>query len=73
MVGPVKFERITAWAEVSDCGKYTVSAAKHASGYTFQAWRRAACTGAMAECLGTFTSAQPARDCCIEHARREVA
>jgi hypothetical protein len=69
----MKFERITAWAEVSECGKYTVSAAKDATGYTFQAWRRAANAGEMAECLGTFTTAQPARDCCIEHARREAA
>ena len=44
----VKFERMSTWAEISECGRYTVSASMHADGlsgkglkrFLFTAWLR---------------------------------
>lgn len=60
--GAMEFKRITDWAEVSDCGRYTVSAARVSGKYMFQGWRR---SKPMAVLLGTRQTAQAARNLCI--------
>lgn len=72
----MKFERVSDWAQVSDCGKYTVSAAKVAEmdgrrvkllRFKFQAWHVRP-DGQPALLLGTFDDAESARKLCREHA-----
>lgn len=51
----MNWTRATAWHEVSDCGRYTVCAAKVEDKYVFQGWRGSKpgellCTGEAAEC-----------------------
>ncbi len=35
----MNWTRVSAWHEVSDCGRYRVCAAKVGEKYVFQAWR----------------------------------
>lgn len=60
----MKFHRIGNWAELSDCGLFTVAATRHQGRYLFTAFRVPVVQGAMATSLGTFSDSQAARDCC---------
>lgn len=62
------FTRIGEWYEISDCGGYTVSAARVQDRFKFQAWKLAPVKGQTAALLGTFSGAPEARKCCEEHA-----
>lgn len=70
----MKFNRISDWAEVSECGLFTVSASVTGKGkdkrYAFQAWKRApADSHDMAKPLGSFPDAESARERCRKEAR----
>lgn len=60
----MNWERISHWAEVSDCGRFTVAAARIGGFFKFTAWRKPVVEGEMATELGTFSNAGLARDCC---------
>lgn len=62
------FTRMTEWHEISDCGGYTVCAARVMDKYKFQAWKLAPVKGQTAALLGTFSDAPEARKCCEQHA-----
>lgn len=72
------WQRISAWAETSgDPIRYSVSASKVDIGYKFQAWRwpqKAAGEkyAPMQVLLGTFDSAERARECCERDDERDV-
>lgn len=69
----MKWSRFSAWAELSDCHRYSVSAAQTAEGFKFDAWRWAG-KGEMQIRLGSFDDAARARECCeIDAKEREVA
>lgn len=57
------FTRIGQWAQLSDCGKYTVCCIKTAEGHKFEAWFR----GNPDRPLGLFSDAEAARQSCREH------
>lgn len=77
--GRVKFERITDWAEVSECGRYTVSASMDSDGlkpkavkrYLFTAWRRN--SNGPPDILLIHAEAEKCRDACREHAAKVLA
>lgn len=64
----MNWSRVTQWAEVSDCERYTVCVVRINERYTFEAWRRATMKGHAPESLGTFDSPEEARKICEEHA-----
>jgi hypothetical protein len=61
----VNFERITQWAELSECKRYTVAASKVGGAFKFQAWRIV--PGGAAELLGTEDQAESCRQLCRDH------
>jgi len=71
----MNFTRISHWSEVSDCGRYTVSAAVtgktgEPKRYVFQAWRRAEPgTDGPPTLLHTCMSAEECRQRCRADAR----
>lgn len=67
------FTRIGDWYEISDCGTYTVSAARVQDRFKFQCWRLAPRKGQTAELLGTFDDAASARQCCEDAAAKVAA
>ena len=75
----MKFRRFTDYAEISECGRYTVSAAKVMGRWTFQGWRRGLFEGDIAILLTRrrTTIAEDARETCRRHAaaqaKREAA
>lgn len=70
----MKFNRISAWAEVSEDGRYTVSAHKVAGKYGFQAWRKPpAGSKDIAALLGTKDDAEAARELCRADAQARAA
>lgn len=69
----MKFTRITDWAEISDCGRYTVAASRHGGMFLFTAFRVPVVQGQMATELGTFKDSQGARDCCVAAGEAKVA
>jgi hypothetical protein len=58
----MKFNRITEYAELSECGRYTVAGARVSDRLKFQAWRRE--PGKVASLLDTFDDAESAREAC---------
>lgn len=60
----MKFTRTSNWAEMSECGRYTVAAARVDGGFVFQAWRK----GVIAELLHTDKDSEKCRRACREHA-----
>lgn len=56
----MKFERVTDWCELSDCGAYTVAAAKVDDRFAFSAFRGK-------EMLGVYKTAAAARAVCKQH------
>jgi hypothetical protein len=76
----VKFERISEWAEVSDCGCYSVSASVHGDSlnskvkrYLFTAWRRSSDPKIPPTILKVDSSAEMCREACREDAKRQAA
>jgi hypothetical protein len=63
----MNFTRVSDWHEISDCGAYTVSAARVQDRFKFQAWKLAAEKGKTATLLGTFDEVALARQRCQEH------
>jgi hypothetical protein len=61
----MNFERITQWAELSECKRYTVAASKVLGKFRFQAFR--VVPGGMAELLGTEDEAESCRQLCRDH------
>jgi hypothetical protein len=61
----MKFHRTGEWFELSECGQYTVSAAKVNDKFVFSAHR----VGKPGECLGSYLTPSEAREHCREHAR----
>ena len=70
----MKFRRITDYAEVSECGRYTVSAAKVLGRWTFQGWRRGLFDGDAPTLLSRtrLTIAEDARESCRRDARAKA-
>lgn len=66
----MKFKRITDWAEKSDCGRYTVSAARVMGVYRFTAWRLA--LNGPGVLLGATDTAQECRDLCVVDAEKRA-
>ncbi len=63
----MKFTRMGEWYELSDCGCYTVCAARVGERFKFQAWLLSPTKGQPGELLDTFDDAQAARDYCKDH------
>lgn len=62
----MNFTRIGQWAQLSDCGKYTVCCIRTADAYKFEAWHLNGGPG-KDKSLGTFDTAEVARDACRKH------
>lgn len=69
----MKFTRMGQWHEISECGKYVVSAAHVVDRFKFQGWLLAPQKGKTADLLGTFDSADEARTCCEDYEREMTA
>lgn len=65
----MNFKAVSVWAELSDCGNYTVSLAKVGDRFSHQAWKKPEGRG-IAELLGTFEKKDDARACCRGHQER---
>jgi hypothetical protein len=72
----LKWFQASAYAEMSECKRYTMSASRVQGVWSFQGWRRAPeGSGEMPTLLGTRSIAQDARDLCELdlRAQRKVA
>lgn len=73
----MKFERFSSWVEVSECGKYSVSASVHMQGklkrYLFTAWLRAPDADSSPSILLVDADAELCRRACRNHAAAQVA
>ena len=69
MVAAMTWNRITDWAQVSDCGRYTVSACKVFGVFKFEAWFN---NRGKAENLGIFEEAAQGRRACENHAVKQA-
>lgn len=69
----MNFHRYSRYAEVSDCGRYTVSSSSVQGVWAFTAWRRAAFTEAAPTMLGIYPLAPAARDRCASDAYAQKA
>jgi hypothetical protein len=63
----MNFKRMSDWHEISDDGRYVVSAAHVIDRYRFQGFLLAPEKGKTSELLGTYDSAPEARQCCEDH------
>lgn len=52
---------------ITECGKYTVDAARLGSGYRYSAWRRAAADGDLPQALGCRDTPGEAKALCEAH------
>lgn len=52
---------------ITECGKYTVDAARLGSGYRYSAWRRPAADGALPHALGCCNTPGEAKALCEAH------
>lgn len=68
----MKFERVTQWAELSDCKRYSVAASKVMGKYKFQAFADPG-SGKPWDLLGTKDSAESARQLCRDHSLQRDA
>lgn len=72
----MKFDRMSTWAEVSECGKYSVSASIHMQGklkrYQFTAWLRAPDANSSPSILLVDPDAEMCRQACRNHAAAQV-
>jgi hypothetical protein len=72
------FRRISDYAEVSDCERYSVSASVHLDDrkvkrYLFTAWLRGRTTKDAPTILAVDCSAETCREACREHSKRAAA
>lgn len=67
----LRFARHDRWHELSDCGRYAVSAAKMGDTFRvpfrFDAWKRGADGSKIPQNLGSFDTAEEARERCQAH------
>lgn len=72
----MNFKRFNTWAEVSECGKYSVSASMHMQGtmkrYLFTAWLRAPDADSSPSILLVDADAELCREACRNHAAAKV-
>lgn len=67
----MKFIRITDWAEMSECHRYTVAATRHKGLFKFEGWRlNGAPDRHPGVLLGVRDNAQAARALCIADAAK---
>lgn len=69
----MKWERITEWAEVSDCGRYSVAMVKTHGRFVFEAWKRAGAKDHLRELLATCDDIGDAKSVCEKHADKAAA
>jgi len=69
----MKWERVTAWAEVSDCGRYSVAMVQVHGRHVFEAWRRPTAQDPMRELLVTCNDPLDAKKACEQHAQKAAA
>lgn len=69
----MNWERITAWAEVSDCGRYSVAMVFVHGRYVHEAWRRATAKDHARELLASCNDPQDAKKACEQHAQKAAA
>lgn len=69
----MRFNRVGAWHEISECGAYTVAAVRVNDRYKFEAWKLVPEKGKTALSLGVFDDAEAARNACREHKAGKVA
>lgn len=69
----MKWERITQWAEVSDCGRYSVALVQVHGRHVFEAWKRASKFDHVRELLATCNDIEDARSVCEKHAEKAAA
>ena len=67
------WQRLTAWAEVSDCGRYSVASVKVHGRFYHEAWKRPTATDPLRELLATCNEVQDARNVCEQHAQKAAA
>jgi len=65
----VNWSRISQWAEISDCERYTVCVAKVNERFVFTAFLRATTRTLAPTELGCFSDSAPAKAVCEDHAR----
>lgn len=64
----LNWTRVTDWAQVSDCGRYSVSACKVMGVFKFEAWYRAK---GKEQNLGIFEESAQGRRVCENHAAKQ--
>jgi hypothetical protein len=69
----VKWQRLTAWAEVSADGRYSVASVKVHGRFYHEAWKRPTETDKLRELLATCNEVQDARGVCEKHASAHPA
>ena len=74
----MKFRQLTGYAEISDCGRYTMSAARVQGIWVYSGWLRGSYDGQAPTLLtpSRLTFAEDARTACRRHAakaKREAA
>lgn len=65
----MNWSRVSQWAEISDCERYTVCVANVRGRFVFTAWLRASTKTLAPTELGCFGDSAPAKAACEEHAR----
>lgn len=67
----MRFNRMGKWYEQSECGGYTVSAAKVMEGIVYSAWKVR--PGQIGEKLCDSRIAEECRQCCRDHAKARAS
>lgn len=69
----LKWKQATPYAEISECGRYTMAGSLVMGVWVFEGWRRAKFKGEAPRLLnaGRITFAQDARDLCERDVARE--
>jgi len=65
----MNWNRVSQWAEISDCERYTVSSAKVAGRFVFTAWLRASTRTLAPTELGCANTIELAKALCEDHAK----
>lgn len=69
----MNWSRVSQWAEISDCERYTVCVAKVLNRYVFTAWRRATTKTLAPTELGCFDDIALAKDAAQKDADEHYA
>ena len=65
----MNWNRVSQWAEISDCERYTVCVAQVCGKFVFTAWLRASTRTLAPTELGCFSDVVPAKSACEDHAK----